>query len=150
MKCNASACEEVRRFFFQYIESVKSPEEHVFRLNYEMGEAFRAHFRDRFARCPDHPVQEFRCDLADLAETVSCEGLITECEIRDALKQVSLNKLPGRAGLPYQEYLRLPYMFVLFWRICSTIGSPRESSLLALRRAWSHCWRKVAWMFGRA
>ena len=37
----------------------------------------------------------------------------------------------------------------LFWRICSTIGSPREPSLIALPRAWSHCWRKVASMFGR-
>ena len=37
----------------------------------------------------------------------------------------------------------------LFWRICSTIGSPREPSLVALPRAWSHCWRKVAGMFGR-
>ena len=37
----------------------------------------------------------------------------------------------------------------LFWRICSTIGSPREPSLVALPRAWSHCWRKVAGMFGK-
>ena len=37
----------------------------------------------------------------------------------------------------------------LFWWICSTIGSPREPSLVALPRASSHCWRKVAGMFGR-
>ena len=37
----------------------------------------------------------------------------------------------------------------LFWWICSTIGLPRESSLVALPRVWSHCWRKVADMFGR-
>ena len=37
----------------------------------------------------------------------------------------------------------------IFWKICSTIGSPREPSLVALPKAWSHCWRKVACMFAR-
>ncbi len=49
-----------------------------------MCEAFRAHFRDRFARCPGLPVQEFCSYLADFprlleVEATSCEGLITEC-----------------------------------------------------------------------
>ena len=61
------------------------------RSNREMRGAFRVHFRDRFARCPDLPVQEFRSYLADFphlqeAEAASCEGLFTECEICDALK----------------------------------------------------------------
>ena len=65
-----------------------------------MRDAFRAHFRDRFARCPDLPLWEFRSYLADfprlgVAEAASCEGVVTECEVRDALKQVGLNKSPG-------------------------------------------------------
>ena len=41
-----------------------------------------------------------------------CEGVITECEVRDALKQVRLNKSPGLDGLPNEVYLRLPHTFV--------------------------------------
>ena len=66
-------------------------------LNREIHEAFRAHFRDRFARCPDHSVQKFRSYLADFlrlreAEAACSEGLVTEYEVHDALKQVGLNK----------------------------------------------------------
>ena len=50
--------------------------------------------------------------LKAAAEAASCEGAITECEVRDALKQVGLNKSPGQNGLPYEVYLRLPHMFV--------------------------------------
>ena len=82
-----------------------------------MRDAFRAHFRDRFGRCPDLPIREFRSYLADfprlgVAEAASCEGLVTECEVRDALKQVGLNKSPGLDGLPYEVYLRMSHMFV--------------------------------------
>ena len=63
----------------------------------ESRDAFRAHFRDRFTRCTDLPLLEFRSYLADFpclgaAEAASCEGVVTECELRDALKQVSRNK----------------------------------------------------------
>ena len=49
---------------------------------------FRAH-------CPDFPVQEFRSYLAEFirlqeAEAASYEGVVTEREIRDALRQVDL------------------------------------------------------------
>ena len=61
VKRNASAREdEVRRFSFQYIESVKSPNACVHGSNRELRDAFRAHFCDCFARCRDLPVQEFR------------------------------------------------------------------------------------------
>ena len=75
------------------------------------------HFRDRFAHCPYLPVHEFPSYLADFprfreAEAASCEGLVTECEFRDALRQVGLNKSPRLDGLPYEMYLRLPHMFV--------------------------------------
>ena len=47
---------------------------------------YRAHFRDRFARCTDLPLREFRSYLADFprlgaAEAASCEGVVTECEV---------------------------------------------------------------------
>ena len=45
-------------------------------------------------------------------EVASCERLLTECEVRDALKQVGLNKSSGLDGLPYEVYSRLPHMFV--------------------------------------
>ena len=82
-----------------------------------MRNAFRAHFRDHFARCPDLPIREFRSYLADfprlgVAEAACCEGVVTECEVRDALKQVGLNKSPGLDGLPYEVYLRMLHMFV--------------------------------------
>ena len=98
MKCNSFARkEEVRKFPFRYIESVKSPDGHVLGSNREMHYAFWAHFHDRFARCPDLPVPEFRSYLVDFlrfrgAKAASCEGLVTECGVRDALKQIGLNK----------------------------------------------------------
>ena len=107
MKCNALAREEeVRRFTFWYIGS-----------NREMRDAFQAHFRDRFARCTNLLVQEFCSYLTHFpcfwkAEAASCKFLVTECEARDVLKQVSLNKSPGLYGLPYKVYLKLPDMFV--------------------------------------
>ena len=95
MKSNVTAHEEeVRRFPDRYIDSVKSLDGRVLRAYREIHDAFRAHFRDRFARCPDLSLQEFRNYLADfprlgVAEAAGCEGVITECEVRDALKQVS-------------------------------------------------------------
>ena len=118
MKCNALAREEeVRKFLFRHIESVKSPDGRMFGSNREIRDAFRAHFRDRFAYCPELPVQEFHSNLADFArlreaEVASCEGLVSECEVCDALKQVGLNKSPGIGGLPYEVYFRLPHKFV--------------------------------------
>ena len=61
VKCNLFTCEEeVRRFPYRYIEFIKSPYGHVLRSNHRIREAFRAHFCDRFLRCPDRLVQEFR------------------------------------------------------------------------------------------
>ena len=117
VKSNATAREEVRRFPDRYIASVKTADGRLLRSSREMRDAFRAHFRDRFARCPDLPIREFRSYLADfprlgVAEAASCEGLVTECEVRDALKQVGLNKSLGLDGLPNEVYLRMSHMFV--------------------------------------
>ena len=57
--------EELRRYTDRYIEFVKSPDGRTLWSNREMRKAFGAHFRDRFARCSDLQVQEFRNYLAD-------------------------------------------------------------------------------------
>ena len=155
LKCNAFVHEEeVRRFSHGYIEFVKFPDGHMLRLDRKMRGAFWAHFCDCFASCPDFPVQEFGSYLADFSrfgevEAASCKGLVTECEVCDVLKQVGLNKSPGLDGLPYKVYLRMSHMFVPILRMCSTIGLPRELSVVALLRMWSHYWRKMASIFRR-
>ena len=125
----------------------------MLRSNHEMRDAFRAHFRDRFARCPDPPLQEFRRYLADFlllraAEAASCEGVITECEVRDVLKQVTLNKSLGLDGLPYEVYLRLTDMLVpiltdIFnhWFSQGAIPSSMTKSVITLlKKGGRHVW----------
>ena len=58
--------EELRRFPWRCIECVNSLDGRVLRSNREMREAVQAHFRDRFARCPDLLVQKFRYYVANL------------------------------------------------------------------------------------
>ena len=78
VKSNASAREEeVRRFPDRYIASVKTPDGRLLRSSREIRDAFRVHFRDRFARCTNLPLREFRSYLADfphfgVAEAASC------------------------------------------------------------------------------
>ena len=47
-----------------------------------------------------------------MAEAASCVGVVTECKIRDALKQIGQNKSPGLDNLPCDVYLRLSHIFV--------------------------------------
>ena len=87
--------EELRSFPCRYIECVNAPDGCVLRSSREIREAFRTHFRDRFARCPDFQAKEFRDYLADFsrlreAEAASCEGAVTECEVRSALNRSAL------------------------------------------------------------
>ena len=150
-KCSAFARKEgVRRFPYQNIEFM-SLDGYMLRSNRETRGAFWAHFHDRFARCPDHLVQEFCSYLADFprlqeAEAASCEGLVTEWEVRDALKQVSLNKSSRLDGLPYEVYIRMSHMFVL--TDYSTTSLPRAlfqvaftKGVITLRkRGGRHVW----------
>ena len=157
MKCNALAREEeVRRFPSRYIESVKSQDGHVLRSNHETREVFRAHFLDRFVRCPDLPVQEFRSYLAYFsnlreAEVASCEGVVTECVVRDALKQVGLNKSPELDGLPYEVYLRLLHMsvpiptclFNLWFALGAIPESVTKGVITLLKKGGKHVWENL-------
>ena len=154
VKTNATACEEeVRRFPDRYIGSVKAPDGRLLRSGCAIRDAFQAHFRDRFARCTDLPLREFRSYLADfprlgVAEAASCEGVVTECEVRDALKQVGLNKSPGLDGLPYEVYLRMSHMFVpiltdMFnhWFAQGAIpGSVTKGVITLLKKGGRHVW----------
>ena len=150
VRSNATAREvEVRRFPDRYIASVKTPDGRLLRSGREIRDAFR----DRFARCTDLPLREFRCYLADFprlwaAEAASCEGVVTECEVRDALKQVGLNKSPGLDGLPYEVYLRISHMFVpiltdMFnhWFAQGAIpGSDTKGVITLLKKGGKHIW----------
>ena len=154
MKSKATAREEeVQRFPDWYIDSVKSPDGRALRSNRKIPDVFRAHFRDRFARCTDFPLQGFRSYLADflrlrVAEAAGCEGVFTECELRDALKQVGLNKSLGLNGLPYELYLRLSHMFVRIltdmsnhWFTQGPIpGSVTRGVVTLLKKGRRHVW----------
>ena len=153
MKENATAREEVQRFPNRYIDSVKIPDGRLLRLSHEMHDAFWTHFQDHFARCTDLPLREFRSYLADfpclgMAEAASCKDVVTECEVRDALKQVGLNKSPGLDGLPYEVYLRMLHMFVpiltdMFdhWFAQGAIpGSVTKGLITLLKKGGRHVW----------
>ena len=83
-----------------------------------------------------------------MAETASCEGVITEWEVRDALKHVGLNKSLGLDGLPYEVYLRMSHMFVpiltdMFnhWFAKGTIpGSVTKGVITLLKKGGRHVW----------
>ena len=138
----------MRRFPGRYIDSVKPPDRRVLRLNRKMPDAFRTHFRGRFDRCPDLPVQEFRSYLADFprpreAKAASCEGVVTECEVRDALKQIGLNKSPGLDSLPNKVYLRLLILTDMFnhWFTQGAISdSVTKGVITLLKKGGRHVW----------
>ena len=144
--------EELHRFTDRYIEFVNSPDGRMLRSNCEMCEAFGAHFRDCFARCPDLPIQKFCNYLADFlrlgaAEAASCEGLVTECEVRNMLKQVGLNKSPGLDGLPYEGCRTfVPILTDVFnrWFTQGAIpGSITKGVITLLRKGGRHVWEDL-------
>ena len=138
VKSNATAREEEdRRFPDRYIASVKTRDGRLMRSGREIRDAFRA----------------FRSYLADFprlgaAEAASWEGVVTVCEVRDALKQVGLNKSPGLDGLPYEVYLRMSHMFVpiltdMFnhWFAQGAIpGSVTKGLITLLKKGGRHVW----------
>ena len=99
--------EELRRCSDRCIEFVGSPDGRVQGSTREVCGAFWAHFRDRFARCPDFPVWEFRNCLADFprlgaAEAASCGDLVAESGVCDALGRVGFGRSPGLDGLLFE------------------------------------------------
>ena len=122
--------------------------------NHEMCDTFRTYFHDHSVCSPDLPVLEFRSYLANFphfweVEAASCEGLVTECKVCDALKH--LNKSPGRDNLPYKVYLRLPHMFVpismdMFshWFTQGAIpGSITKGMITWLKKCGRHAWEDL-------
>ena len=120
-----------------------------------MHNVFRVHFHDNFAHCLDLPVQEFRSYLADFshlweADGASCEGLLTECEVRDALKQVGLYKSPRLDGLTNEVYLRRSHMSVSIqtdmfnhWFAQGAIpGSVTQGVTTLLKKGGRHVWEE--------
>ena len=154
VKSNVTAREEeVQRFPGRYFDSVKSLDRRVLRSNCEIRDAFWAHFRDRFASYTDLPLREFRDYLADFphlgaAKAASSEGLVTECNVCDVLKQVGRNKSTGLDGLPYEVYSNLPHMFVpiltdMFnhWFAQRAIpGSFTKGVITLLKKGHKHVW----------
>ena len=56
---------------------------------------------------PASGVSQLSCWLLGAAKAAGCEGVVTECSVRDALGRVGLNKLPGLDGLPSEVCLGL-------------------------------------------
>ena len=121
-----------------------------------MCEAFWVHFWVCFARLPDLSIQEFLSYLADFSSlqemgAAGCKGLVTECEVHDALKQVSLNKLLGLDGLPYKVYLMMLHMFVPilmdmfnYWFAQGAIpGSITKGVITLLKKGGRHVWEEL-------
>ena len=139
--------EEVRGITFRYIDFIRFPDGHVLRSNRNMHIFFLfwAHFRNHFACCHKFPVLEFRSYFAyfpNLQEAVatSCKGLVTEWEVRDAFKQVGVNKSPGLDSLPNEVYLG-PCIFVQilmdmfnYWFVQGTIPGSITKGMITLRK----------------
>ena len=133
----------MRKKYEGFPNSVKTPDGRVLRLNCKMPfmiilpAVLISCFRSFTAISPTSPT------LA-----ASCEGVVTECEISDALKQVGLNKSPGLDGLPYEVYLRLSHMFVpiltdMFnhWFTQEAIpGSVTKGVITLLKKGRKHAW----------
>ena len=110
------------------------------------------HFRDRFARLPDLLLQ-YLADFLRLreAEAAACKGLVTECEVRDALNQVSLNMSPGLDGLPYEMYLWRSHMFMPilmtvfnYWFAQGTIPSSITTrGITLLKKGCKRVWEEL-------
>ena len=71
--------------------------------------------------------------------------MVTGCEVRDALKQVGLNKSPGVDGLPYEVYLRMSHMFVpiltdMFNHWFAIPGSVTKGVITLLKKGGRHVW----------
>ena len=107
--------------------------------------------RESSERYKGHVVRRLKWLIArvvEAAEVANCEGVVTECAGRDALKQVGLNKLPGLDGLPYEVYLRLSHMFVpilmdMFnhWFVQGAItGSVTKAVIPLLKKGGKHVW----------
>ena len=84
-------------------------------------------------------------------EAASCEGMVTECKICNALKLVGFNQSPGLDGLPYEVYLRMSHMFVPIlmdvfnhWFAQGAIpGSITKDVITLLKKDVRHVWEDL-------
>ena len=84
----------------------------------------------------------------EVTEAATCEGVITECKVRDALNQVGLNKSPGLDSLPNEVYLRLLHMFVpiltdmfIHWFAQGAVPSSVTKGVITLlKKSGKHVW----------
>ena len=74
--------------------------------------------------------------------------MITEWEVRDALKQVGFKMSPGLDGLPNEVYFRLPnmfvpiltYMFNYWFALVAIPGSVSKGMITWLKKGSKHVW----------
>ena len=134
--------EKLRRFHNRYIKFIKSPDGRVLRSNREMYKAFCAHFRDRFAHCPELPVQEFHNYLADFPR------LVVRLWLRNA-ESVMRNALNRSASTSRRDWMVYPTRctwgcrtcFSLLWGVCSTID-------YITKKRWQACLGGCRWLQG--
>ena len=85
------------------------------------------------------------------AEAAACKVLVTECEVCDVLKQVSLNNSPGLDDFPYEVYLKMSHMFVPIlmnvfnhWFAQGAIpGSITKGVITLLKKGEKHVWEEL-------
>ena len=83
------------------------------------------------------------------AEAASCKGLVTECEVRVASKQVGLNKSLGLDGLPYEVYLKMSHLFVpnlmdVFNDLFAQEAIPGSKGVMTLlKKSGRHVWEEL-------
>ena len=146
VKSNATAREEeVRR----YNDSVKSPCcDRIARCVMPFGHTFVIALPAALISCFRSFAAILPTSRLGAAESASYEGVITECEVCDALKQVGINKLPGLDGLLYEVYLRLPHIFVpILTDIFNHLfaqgaipGSVTKGVITLLKKSGKHVW----------
>ena len=107
---------EGRSFPDRFMKSIETLDGRTLKGTREIVEGFRGYFSDLFTPV-ELPTGEFSSYLADFPrisekQAADCEGLVTEAEIYEAMRQCKPGKAPGLDGLPYELYLRWSHLFV--------------------------------------
>ena len=108
--------QEARLYNDRYIPSITTKDGRLLKGPREVCNGFREFFADLFS-AEDLTVSNFDSYLAgspclDEATAASCEGVVTEEEVKIAMSQVSNSTSPGLDGLPYEIYKSLSHLFI--------------------------------------